>query len=257
MNRFVLLAAAGCMWGQAPAVPTFDAASIKASENNARGDNPMGRGGNPFASNIQTTPGSVSIRGLNFKGIVGWAYKVLPVQVTGPEWMDSQRFDIMARSLGPTDTDGLRAMMRTLLAQRFNLAAHRETKEMPVYVLSVGKGGSKLQESTEEGEASLVPDQKTFTVNIAKTPVSQLIELLTQFFRAPVLDETGLKGKYDLKLNVAKYMGEMQGGGGMSMDPQTLIVQILQNDLGLKLEPKKAPVELVVVDKSDKTPGEN
>src|ERR1035438_3141665 len=126
MNRFLSLAAAGVaaagwVWAQEPAGPTFDAASIKASENTARGDNPMARGTNPFASNIQTTPGSLSIRTLNFKAIVGWAYKVLPVQVTGPDWMESQRFDIMARAPGPVDTDQLRAMLRTLLASRFNL----------------------------------------------------------------------------------------------------------------------------------------
>src|SRR6185437_13740344 len=117
-------------------------------------------------------------------------------------------FEITAKPAESTDVETLRAMLRTLLAARFHLEAHRETKEMSAYILSIAKGGVKFQESTGEGDGNVTPDQKTFTVNIERTPVSQLVETLTMFFRAPILDETGLKGRYDMKLNVAKYVGD-------------------------------------------------
>lgn len=255
MNRFFSLAgaglaAAGFLLAQTPEIPTFDAASIKASDNSARAGQRLGGTGN-----IHTSQVSLNLTNVNFKSAVAWAYHVLPPQVTGPDWMEFERFDIVAKSVSPTDSDTMRLMLRGLLASRFHLEAHRETKEMGVYVLSQAKGGVKLQESAAEGDASIEPDQKTMSVVVQHTPVSQLIELLVQFFRAPVLDETGLKGKYDIKLDIAKYVAG--AGPGVDMDPQTMIVQILQNELGLKLEPKKASVELVVVDKADKAPSEN
>lgn len=255
MRRFfstaIAASAVAVCFGQTPTpspAPAFDAASIKPSEMTARG------GDRPFATNIQTSPVSLTIRNTNFRASVAWAYHVMPVQVNGPDWMDSSRFDIAAHAESKTDVPTLRVMLQNLLAARFHFQAHVETKEMSCYVLSQAKGGVKVHESADDGESAIVPDRKTMTVTVSHTPVSQLTELLSMFFRAPILDETGLTGKYDIKLDIQKYVNEK---GGIDTDPQTLIVQVLQEDLGLKLEPKKAPIQVVIVDKSDKTPTEN
>src|SRR5215469_16549754 len=114
MVRFFPSAAAACVFAagsfaQAPApASAFDTASVKASDTNGP-RNGMDR---LPGSNVKTSPGSLSMRFIDFRSAVAWAYHVMPIQVSGPDWMDNQRFDIAAKSAGPVDTDTLRLMMR-------------------------------------------------------------------------------------------------------------------------------------------------
>ena len=152
-------------------------------------------------------------------------------------------------------------MMQSLLQERFKLALHRQTKELSAYVLVVGKNGPKVHETKTEGEASIDINQRQLSVSVQRAPVSQLIDLMSNVLRAPVVDMTGLTGRYDLTLNVAKYAADMAAQGksmdSAPADPQALISMILQEELGLKLEARKMPLELVIVDHAEKSPIEN
>ncbi len=237
---------------QTPAPPAFDVASVRASQGGGEG---RGGRGNPFRrDNIQVSPDSVIMRNNSLKSTIAWAYAVKDFQVTGPDWLETQRFDIVAKAGAKSTEDELRVMMETLLADRFKVALHKQTKETQAYVLVIGKGGSKLVESKSEGESDMQADQKKMQVTIVRTPLSPLTEILYGILRTPVVDETGLKGKYDITINMMKYLSMGDGG---AIDPIGLITTALQEELGLKLESRKVALDLLVIDHAEKSAGEN
>ena len=253
MNRALLLLlaaiAAYAQTAPAPDAAAFDAVSVKPAKP-ARGMDGM--------PNIKATPGMVVVRNQSIRGCIAWAYRVMDAQVTGPDTLDSQRFDIVAKAAGPAGEDVTRVMMQAMLKERFKLEFHRQNKEMQSYVLTVGKNGFKPKESKTEGDMAMEPNQAAMSVTISRAPISQLVNMLGQIVRAPVVDNTGLTGRYDLTLNIAKYAADMaERGKEMSMDPLALIVPILQEELGLKLESKKIALDLLVVDHVEKSPIEN
>src|SRR5262249_33950212 len=130
------------------------------------------------------------------------------------------------------------------------------------WVLLVAKGGPKFKESTTDGEMNVAPNQQRMSVVVQRAPISQLIDGLSNILRAPVLDETGLEGKYDVTIDAAKYLPATEaaresGRGGAPIDPIGIIQLGLQGELGLKLESRKMALDLVVVDKAEKVPTEN
>ncbi len=252
----LILFAATAAFGQSAdaSAPAFDVASVKASQ-------PGTGGGRGRRENIQVSPGTVTMRSVNLKSAIRWAWHVSEFQVSGPDWLDSERYEIAGKAAGAATDEQLRLMMQALLRERFKLALHRQTKEFPVYVLVVGKNGLKVQESKSEGETSIDINQRQLSVSVQRAPVSQLVDMLSNMLRTPVIDMTGLKGRYDLNLNVAKYAADMAAQGksidSTPADPQTLISMILQDEFGLKLEAKKMPLDLVIVDHAEKVPVEN
>ncbi len=249
MTRIVLAMAlsVGAFRGQTPPPPAFDVASVKVSP-------PGKRGGNPFLNqNIRATPGSLNMRQVTLKACIQWAYHVFEYQVTGPDWIDSDHYDIAAKAAGPATEPELRLMLQTLLADRFQLTFHRQTIEKQAYVLTVGKNGPKFHESTEDGESEFQPDQKTMTVSVHRVSVAQLIDPMSLIFQMPVVDKTGLKGRYDVSISVAKYIPQ----SGAIADPVSIIQTALEEDLGLKLEARKMPLDYLVVDHADKVPSGN
>ncbi len=226
---------------------TFDVASIKVSQIGKAGGEGSRR------ENTQVSPGTLNMRNVTLKTAIRWAYHVMDAQVVGPDWLANERYDIMAKAAGPAPEAELRVMLQALLAERFKLAVHPQTKEMSAYALIVGKNGPKFHETQSEGESSLVPDQKTMKVVIQRTPLSQLVDMLSNVLRAPVVDLTELKGRYDITLELAKYIPDRSE----PMDPLTIITRGLQEELGLKIEPRKLPIDLVVVDHAEKLPSEN
>jgi uncharacterized protein (TIGR03435 family) len=253
----LILFAATAAFGQSAdtPLPTFDVASVKASQPGNTGGERRGR------ENIQVSPGTVTMRNVNLKSCIRWAYHVTEYQVTGPAWLDSERYEIAGKAAAPAPDEQLRLMMQSLLQERFKLAVHRQIKELSAYVLVVGKNGLKVQESKTEGESSIDINQKQLSVSVQRTPVSQLVEMLGNVLRAPVVDQTGLKGRYDVTLNVAKYAADMAAQGKSieagPADPLTLISMILQEEFGLKLEAKKMPLDMVIIDHAEKAPVEN
>jgi uncharacterized protein (TIGR03435 family) len=250
----LLALAAGVVFGQSAAAPAaFDVASVKAS--------PIGRAGGEGSQRekVDSAPGSLNMQNVSLSSAVQWAFDVREFQVAGPGWLATERYDIVAKAAGPGPAAQLRMMLRTLLADRFQLALHRETKDLPVYALVVGKGGPKLREAKGEGnglpgldfrDGGLVFQGRSmhdFTEQLSGKPFSM---------DHPVIDKTGLNGAYDFILKLADDNAGLKGmfrDGGM--DP-SVIAGSLQ-EIGLKLEAQKSPVEILVVDHAGKVPSGN
>jgi uncharacterized protein (TIGR03435 family) len=255
-NLTLILFAATTAFGQSADAPTpaFDVASVKVSQPGADGGL-RGRG------NTQVSPGTVTMRNVSLKAAIRWAWHVTEYQVTGPDWLDSQRYEIAGKAAGPATEEELRLMMQALLRERFKLQLHRETRELGAYLLVAGKNGPKFHESTTEGEGSIDINQRQLRVSVQRTPVSRLVEMMSNMLRAPVIDMTGLKGRYDLTLNVAQYAADLAAQGksldSVRADPEAFLSLILQEEFGLKLEAKKMPLGVVVIDHAEKSPVEN
>lgn len=186
-------------------------------------------------------------------------------------WVDMKRYDIDAKYPAGTKPEDFRLMLQKLLADRFHLASHRETRQMPGYRLVVPKGGPKLSRERKEPEykddaerkAALSklmdawkrkphsgPSSSWFTYS--STTMAKLAEHLSANLERPVADNTGLEGSYSSSLEWSPDESAPAAG-----NPLPSILTALQEQLGLKLEPEKGPVEFLVIDRADKTPVAN
>lgn len=233
------------------AAPAFDVASVKVAPpgRGGRGDGMHGPGGNQ----IHAEPGSLSMRNVSMTSAIAWAYGVQQFQISGPGWLPMERYDIVAKAAGAAPDDQLRLMLRTLLADRLKLAAHHEEKVMPYYLLTVAKGGPKFKESEEEGEPVIAPGPNNATAIIRRVPISQFMDMIQNILRTPIVDQTGLKGRYDATLNI----GALISSPIQNDDITGTIITAVQDLLGLKLEPKKGPIDMLIVDHAEKVPTEN
>jgi len=188
------------------------------------------------------------------KAVIQWAYHMQAIQVSGPGWLESDRFDINAKSSGPVPTERLRQMTQTLLAERFKLTFHKETKEMPAYVVTVAKGGHKLKQSEGEGEIDLKPAANRAAANFTHVTLAQLAEMISSPLQAVVVDQTGLKGYWDFTLDMSSFM--MTQPTGME-DAIGMIIQAVNEQLGIKIDQKKMPAEVLIVDHAERVPVEN
>jgi uncharacterized protein (TIGR03435 family) len=258
-----VFAACLCL-GQTPAAPAFDVASVKATELSRAGGEGSKR------QSVNTSPGSLIMRNFSLKSCVQWAYNLKDYQVSGPGWIESERYDIVAKAADPVKDDELRRMLQALLADRFKLVCHRETKELPVYALGIAKEGLKMKPSVGEGESNFKPAKglNRFSLVMEHTSMPQFADLLSQPLQRPVVDQTGLTGGFDFTLDLAKYLGmDMSQGPRPEGDGMTkpvglstiegAVIMALREQLGLKLESKKSPIDMVVVDKAEKVPTEN
>lgn len=238
----------GVLMVSAAGAQTFDVASVRASQG--------GRGEGSRRENIQASPGSLNMRNVSLKSAIRWAYHVMDYQVSGPDWLGFDRYDIAAKAAGPVPEDQMRTMLQALLAERFKLTLHRETKELPAYLLVVAKGGIKFHESQiTEGEPVLNADKGSMTVELKGVTATQFVEMLSNILHAPVINNTGLAGRYDAKINVSKYIPD--GSSKEAFDPISTILTGLQEELGLKVESKKVPLDLLIIEHAEKVPVEN
>lgn len=225
--------------------PTFDVASVHATKG--------GTGEGDWRDDIHTSPGSLIMRNVTLKTAIRWAYSVMDYQVLGPDWTGSDRYEISAKAGGPASEDQLRLMLRSLLAERFKLTIHRQTKEMQAYLMTIGKGGAKFHESQVDGEPVVNPDKSRMIIEVKAMPATQVVDMLSRVLRAPVINNTGLTGRYDVSFNMARYIPD----GSTPFDPIATIILAAQEELGLKLESKKVPIDLFVIDHAEKMPIEN
>jgi len=247
----ILLAAAAIGLASAQA---FEVASIKPSE-------PGGHG-----VQIQIAPGGRLVaKNVNVKFLIQQAYGVRDFQITGgPGWIGSERYDIVAKPEGEGDVtpDQLKPMIQALLAERFKLTLHRETKELPVYALVVAKNGPKLQE-VEGGPTKTKGAQMRMgrgLLNAQAVSMTMLATSLSNQLGRSVIDKTGLTGNYDVKLewtpDEGQSFGPKEGGPEGAPPPPSAsgpsIFTAVQEQLGLKLEPQKGPVEILIIDRIEK-----
>jgi uncharacterized protein (TIGR03435 family) len=244
-NLLAILLVSCAAFGQAPAAK-FEVASVKRAE----GGGPPG----DIPRNMDNSPGHLAMRNVPLRYAIEWAFDLKDYQVIGPDWIKvDERYDIIAKAPGPATNDEMRPMLQALLTERFQMKLHREKRDMNVYVLVPGKSPAKVKPPASDSEPSLAGGQGGVTFR--NQPISRFTFMLTRRMDRPVLDETGLKGNYDFTVDVS-------GLGFAGRDPAEgttgpSIFTAVQNDLGLKLEGRKQPVDVLVVDSVSKVPTEN
>src|SRR5581483_1080394 len=231
----------------------FDVASIKPSKPGALGSfiKPMGAGQGYVAS------------GVPVRLMMSVMYRIPVSRITGgPGWLDSDLWEVEAKADKPYGTDDLHVMFQNLLADEFKLKFHKENKEGPVYVITVDKAGPtlKVNHSPQDFEVPIKGDIDGTTIG-TRVPMEYLCFWLASIplrrEDRPVIDKTGLTGNYDFTLS---YMPELppgidQGNLPPGIPERPSIFDALKQQLGLKLEPQRGPVEYYVIDYVDKPAG--
>jgi len=230
------------------ATPAFDVATIKLTDPAFGG------------ILIRLSGGKFSATGFTLKDLIAFAYSMELSQIVGgPKWLASDRYDILGKPDmdGPLSRSNAKIMLQALLADRFQLRVHPGIKEMPVYVLTVRADGSrmKLRHDGDGGETTRLTFRgPTATGRNVSTKVLAE-ELAAMVLGRPVVDRTGLTGAFDLNLKWRPETSQVNGASAsLSDDPD--IFTAIQEQLGLKLEARKAPAEIIIVDNAMK-PSEN
>jgi uncharacterized protein (TIGR03435 family) len=246
------------VYGQVPTnKPTFDVASVKPNRTRIRGSVDFSKGGERFTATNMPLGALVVI-----------AYNVTARQLSGPDEALSERYDIAAKADHPVRAAQMLLMLQGLLAERFKMVVHRETKIVPVYALTIGKGGPKLRQSDppeSDGVAPRTPAHAGGTEsasgrlvfkNESMSDFAWALSRMAGIGDRVVVDGTGLKGSYDFELTVERDSGPPPGPDirepAPRLDP---LISSLQEQLGLKLESKKAPVEFIVIDRTERPSG--
>jgi uncharacterized protein (TIGR03435 family) len=242
-----------------PAFNEFEVATIKPAEIDSPGRWIRMQSANRFYAKNHT-----------LKTLIQAAYNLTPRAVSGgPSWVDSDRYEILAETPGNIrpSLDEQMSMLRKLLADRFKLTFHREQKEFSIYALTVAKNGSRLKESTLDLDAApegppllafvIAPD----TVRLPARSVT-MPELASVFQRAaldrPVVDKTGLSGRYDFDLEWTPDESQF-GGLGFKGTPESTKPELftaMQQQLGLRLEATKGPIDTLIIDRAER-PSDN
>lgn len=247
MGALIAVAFATCLMAQ---TPEFDAASIK----------PSNAGGSRRSMNSDA--GRLTYTNVSLWDCLMAAYDAKDYQISGPDWMKTERFDIVAAAPGTISDDVMKLMLQKLLTDRFRMTVHREVKDLPVYAMVIGKNGTKLHESETPG----TPGRGSMRMNgggvvFTGVTVQELIDDMSRLrstgeLDRPVIDHTGLKGRYDFTVTLFGTQEEMMAAVNKG-DLGSSIFTLIQEQLGLKLEPMKLPLNMVVVDQADKAPTEN
>jgi uncharacterized protein (TIGR03435 family) len=235
-----VLIAANCF-----AQTSFDAASIRPNPRAER-------------SEIQVAPGSLVMRNEPFLDLMQWAFDLPVPQMELPPWFQIECYDVAAKASGAATETQMRVMLQKLLADRLGLKTHTEARVMPVFTLTLAKGGPKFQESATEGSFSM--EQKGLAALTAHhARLADLAQAIARQAGRPVVDETGLKGRYEIQMDLASYMARGADGATSpgKFDMTSLLFNGLQDLLGLKLESRKESVDVLVVDHAEKVPTEN
>jgi uncharacterized protein (TIGR03435 family) len=188
--------------------------------------------------------------------LIGLAYDVFDSQISGgPNWLDTEKYDIQAKAGSALKVWRMRLMLQSLLAERFRLALHRETKEEPIYELVVAKGGPKIEPAAgakTPGHLRVGTGQLT---GIA-APISWLTQSLSGNLDRYVVDKTGLNGNYNFTLQWTPDMGQLPQQRPDALPPPDAsgpsIFTALQEQLGLQLKSEKGPVETLVIDHAER-----
>ena len=241
--------------------PVFEVASVKRSKpasGPARGDGLSGI----IPVGIDTKPGKLTARNETLKNLISAAYGVKEYQISGPEWLSSERYDIVAKAAKPVGDDQLMQMLQPLLVERFKLTLHRDKKKFTVYALAVDKNGPKITKAKDEGDTQINMGGMRLTAQ--HTPLPQFANLLSLQTDRPVVDRTGLVGNFDITLTWAPDAatgmpppGGENSGRDNASDPTPAIFTAVREQLGLKLQASKELLEVLVIDHAEKVPSEN
>ncbi len=203
-------------------------------------------------------PGRVTFDNATLKLILIRAFDRESYQILGPDWLNMDMFDIVAKLPPDSTEDQFRMMLQNLLRERFGMVAHREKRDLPVYVLTAGKGGVRIS-----------PLGRTPNLTCKQCTLGQFVEKLGNPGGRPVFDRTGLDGVYDFALSFEPDFGVCRrcvtSGDGppppsanaISVDTPPVLTAAVEQQLGLKLVAQKMPVDVVVIDRIEKNPAGN
>jgi len=202
------------------------------------------------------------------------AYEVASYQIVGPSWLDAEYYDVEAIAPKGSTRSQMLTMFQNLLVERFQMKLHRETKDFHGYLLTIGKNGPRLRELPDSAEAKAVAGRISFSSkgHLEAHTIPALCKMLSNFMGQPVQDATGLKGAYEIKLDVN--LDDLPGlapfrfaSGAGTEAPQEAVPQAQEpsgpsifsavKELGLDLERRNVPLECIVVEKAEKTPTAN
>jgi len=213
---------------------------------------------------VDSLPGGLGYNAerITVKDMLAVMYRIPYRQIVGgPEWLGSEKFDVLARADRPYSIDELHIMFQNLLADRFNLKLHKQIKVGPVYVLKVAKTGTKMT-SVDAGKDrhNPVTSGANYEVIGDRVPMNYFCFWLGQNLQndqRPVVDRTGLTGTYDFKMTFRPQLPPDVSADGMSPEMQNLpsIFEALKEQLGLELTAQKGPVETLVIDSVQKPSG--
>jgi uncharacterized protein (TIGR03435 family) len=250
----ILIVAAPAGFAQRPPFDAFEVATIKPTEPGWTGGRYMTMKGAQFAA-----------KNYEPRVLMAAAFNLPPAAISsGPDWLDSEHYDVLAKTPGdvkPTPDEQM-SMLRNLFADRFQLKFHREPKELPLYQITVAKGGLKLREPTPSPDGpqplifSLAPGNARLPARNAT--IADLAAVMQRtLFNRTVVDKTGLSGRYDFDLEWTP--DETEFNGAIHPIPESTkpdLFAAIQQQLGLKLESTRGPVEAMIIDKIDR-PSEN
>ena len=236
MRTLVLSLTAICLvplQAQEPSAPRFEVASVR-------------RAAGSGAGGVRPQPDGITASDASLTLLLRVAYDVQDYQIVGPDWLATDHYDIVARAAGPVGGQQvLQQMLRSLLADRFKMVVHREQRPTAAYALVKSAGGPRLTPAKAPGQGSTSAELGRLSFISATMPA--LARRLSQVLHEPVVDATELPGAYDFVLEWQQ--DDLTAGASLST--------AVQEQLGLKLERRRMPIDVVVVDGAERTPTEN
>jgi len=233
--------------GLAAQAPSFEVASIKPY----RGDG--------SSSSIRRTAGQITMQNVSLRKWILYAYGIpddRDYAISGPSWLPSESFDVAAKWSGGPTREQQQQMLQNLLAERFKLQLHKETRQVAGYALVVAKGGVKIR-AEEAGQSTT--NGRPGRLEATKITMQKFTDLLARATGQPVANETGLNGAFSFTLEwTPDETQKLRAEGESAPAPGgTTLFAALQEQLGLKLEGRKAAVDMLVVDHIERAPTEN
>ncbi len=222
--------------------PSFDVASLKPNRTGVNGGSLSRSGGRIVFDNV------------SLRECIALAYGIATgrdYELSGPAWLDSAKFDVVATFPPETSRAAVREMLQTLLAERFHLTTHRENKTIKGYALVVAKGGPKLKEAGNGEDAFIFGEGHVTARALSLSSFADRLSGPVFKLEQPVVDMTGIKGVYNFTLAWAPEGVSVDGHS----DPS--LFTALQEQLGLKLEVREMPAEILIVDHADRIPAGN
>jgi uncharacterized protein (TIGR03435 family) len=223
---------------------SFEAASVK----------PLKSSVGPF--HFTVLPNRLDVHNMNLQFLIKWAYDLRDDQISGPDWLVSAHYDIVATTGEPVSKDAMRTRLQNLLVERFHLATHWETRTIAMYRLVVLAKGPKMK-TEEQGYA--VPNSPTLDRGALRLdgPMSmgQLAERLARYAGKPVVDATNLDGYFTMKLTFAS--DDLQTGSAVGDFAPPVLTVAVQEQLGLKLVSETGPIKILIIDHAEPVPTAN
>lgn len=240
----VLLLFTSPVFAQTPPALEFEVASVKPSQ------------APPGNSDVHEDRGRLSMRNVTLKRCIRGAYNIPETLVFGgPKWVDDERYDIQAKAASPAGDHDMMIMLQALLADRFKLVYHRETRPTAGYALVVAKGGLKAQPSADDAHSRT--NSRRDGIDAQASTMADLAQKLSDTLHLPVADLTATRGRFDFHVQWtpedSKARPPSAGEKATGADPGgPSIFAALQEQLGLKLESRKVAVEVLVIDRAEK-----